>query len=70
MNKNHSTSPSLRRTRLTVEQKQAVRDRYYSLRDQWCETLESATIDWEALFNFHFQILQIEQAHPWIKRAA
>jgi hypothetical protein len=70
LNKNHSASPSPRRTRLSAEQKQVVRDRYYSLRDQWCQTLESAAIDWEALFNFHFQMLQLEQAHPWIKKGA
>jgi hypothetical protein len=70
LNKNHSASPSPHRTRLTGEQKKAVRDRYYMLRDQWCLTLESAEIDWQALFTFHFEMLQLEQAHPWIKRAA
>jgi hypothetical protein len=40
------------------------------LRDQWCLTLKSAEIDWQALFTFHFEMLQLEQAHPWIKRAA
>ena len=69
MTKNHSSSPSPRRTRLTPEQKKAVRDRYYLLRDQWCQTLESDQIDWEALFHFHFEMLQMEQIHPWLKKA-
>jgi hypothetical protein len=70
LKKNHSASPSPRRTRLSAEQKQAVRDRYCLLRDQWCQTLESAQIDWTRLFDLHYAMLQLEQAHPWIKRAA
>jgi len=69
LSKNRSASPS-RRTRLTAEQKKAVRDRYYLLRDQWCQTLESAQIDWEALFIFHFEMLQMEQTYLWIRRGA
>jgi hypothetical protein len=68
--KNRTHSQSRRRTRLTAEQKQAVRDRYYNVRDQWCMTLETQQIDWQRLFDLHFEMLQIEQAHPWIKRAA
>jgi hypothetical protein len=70
LNKNHSASSSPRRTRLTVEQKQAVRDRYYSLRDQWCMTLETSEIDWQSLFDLHWEMLEMERQHPWIKRAA
>lgn len=68
MNKNRSASPSPRRTRLTVEQKQAVRDHYYALRDEWCLGLEEEQIDWQFLFDLHYEMLQLEYQHPWIKK--
>jgi hypothetical protein len=67
---NRTHSQSARRTRLTAEQKQAVRDRYYNVRNQWCMTLETSEVDWQRLFDLHYEMLQMEQAHPWIKRAA
>lgn len=56
------------RTRLTVEQKQAIRNQFYAVRDQWCETAESEQIDWERLFELHCQMQLMQRQYPWIKK--
>ena len=66
MTNNHPTRRP--RTRLTVSEKQAIRDHYYALRDEWCLELEEDQIDWQFLFDLHYEMLQLEHQHPWIKQ--
>jgi hypothetical protein len=55
-------------TRLTIPERQAIRDHYYALRDEWCMELEEDQIDWQFLFDLHYEMLQLENQHPWIKQ--
>jgi hypothetical protein len=67
--KNHPASPSPRRTRLTDEQKQAIRTHRNCLLQKWAEGLDSPTMDWQQLFDVHWELLLLERQHPWLKKA-
>lgn len=69
MKKNRSARQPRTRTRLTDSEKQAIRTHFYLLRDEWCLALEVAPIDWQHLFDVHWAMLQLEHAHPWVKKA-
>ena len=70
MKKNHPASPSSPRTRLTAEQKQTLRNHRNFLLEKWAEGLDSESIDWQELFDLHWELYKLERQHPWLKRAA
>jgi hypothetical protein len=57
------------RPRLSDAEKQEIRQHYGALRDDWCLELEEPEIDWEFLFELHYDMLQLEQQFPWLKKA-
>jgi hypothetical protein len=67
LKKNHPTRRP--RTRLSDSEKQAIRAHYYALRDEWCLELEEEQIDWQFLFDLHWEMYQLEHQHPWLKKA-
>lgn len=69
MKKNHSASPSPRRTRLTAEQKQKIRVHRSFLLEQWGLGLEATPLDWEQLFATHWELCLLERQYPWLKKA-
>lgn len=69
--KNRTHSQSLRRTRLTAEQKQAIRDHFYNVCDQWCSmTLDTEAINSDRFSDLQWEMYQLKQQHPWLKKAA
>lgn len=68
MKKNHPRRQP--RVRLTDSEKQAVHSHYYAVHDEWCLELEEEQIDWQFLFDLHYEMAQIERQHPWIKKTA
>jgi hypothetical protein len=69
LKKNHPASPSPRRTRLTNEQKQAIREHRNLLLQKWALGLDSPGIDWQQLFDVHWELSLLERRHPWLKKA-
>ena len=68
MKKNNPASPS-RRTRLSAEQKQSLREHRNFLLQKWGEGLDSPSIDWQQLFDLHWELYQLERRYPWLKKA-
>jgi hypothetical protein len=68
LKKNQPASPSPRRTRLTVEQKQHIRNHRNSLLQQWGQKLDDSPTDWQALFDIHWELYLLERQHPWLKK--
>lgn len=69
MKKNHSASPSPRRTRLTAEQKQHIRAHRNFLLEKWGLGLDATPLDWAHLFEVHWELYLLEHKHPWLKKA-
>jgi len=69
LSKNHSASPSHRRTRLSAEQKQTLRNHRSFLLGKWAEGLDSPSINWQELFDLHWELYKLERQHPWLKKA-
>ena len=69
MKKNHPASPSPRRTRLTDEQKQTIREHRNCLLQKWGEGLDSPSIDWQQLFDVPWELHLLEHQYPWLKKA-
>jgi hypothetical protein len=69
LKKNHPASPSSRRTRLTAEQKQEIREHRNCLLQKWGAGLDSPSIDWEQLFDVHWELELLERRYPWLKKA-
>ncbi len=69
MKKNDPTSQSTRRTRLTAEQKQTIRQHRNFLLQKWGEGLDSSSINWQELFDVHWELYLLERRYPWLKKA-
>jgi hypothetical protein len=69
LKKNKPASPSLRGTRLTVEQKQTIRAHRNFLLQKWAQQLNESPTDWPALFDIHWELHLLERQHPWLKKA-
>lgn len=69
MKKNDPTSQSPRRTRLTDEQKRAIREHRNCLLQKWGEGMDSPSIDWQQLFDVHWELYLLERRYPWLKKA-
>jgi hypothetical protein len=69
LRKNHSASPSRRRTSLTAEQKQTIRAHRNFLLQKWAQQLSEGPADWQALFDIHWELHLLERQHPWLKKA-
>jgi hypothetical protein len=66
--KNHLNRQS--RIRLADSEKQAIRDHFHALRDQWCLALETEPLDWQHLLDLHWEMAELEHKHPFVKKAA
>jgi hypothetical protein len=69
LKKNHSVSPSPRRTRLSAEQKQQIRAHRNFLFQQWGQKLNDNPTDWQGLFDIHWELYRLERQHAWLKKA-
>jgi hypothetical protein len=69
LKKNHSVSPSPRRTRLSAEQKQQIRAHRNFLFQQWGQKLNDNPTDWQGLFDIHWELYLLECQHAWLKKA-
>jgi hypothetical protein len=69
LKKNPSASPSPHRTRPTAEQKQAIREHRNFLLQKWGQGLDATPLDWEHLFNVHWELHMLEREYPWLKKA-
>jgi hypothetical protein len=69
LKKNRSTRQPRPRTRLNDSEKQAIRNRFNAIKDEWCLTLETDPIDWQHLFDLHWEMYLLEHQHPWVKKA-
>jgi hypothetical protein len=69
--KNPTHSQALRRPRLTTEQKQAIRNHFYSLCDQWCEmTWDKEAVNSDRFYALQCEMYQLRQQYPWLNKAA
>jgi hypothetical protein len=55
--------------RLSDSEKQAIRNRYNAIKDEWCQTLEGTPLDWQRLFDAHWEMYELEHQHPFVKKA-
>jgi hypothetical protein len=69
LKKNRSTRQPGPRTRLKDSEKEAIRNHYNAIKDEWCLALEDEPIDWEFLFDLHWEMYELEHQHPWVKKA-
>jgi hypothetical protein len=69
LKKNDPSSQSPRPTRLSAEQKQTLRNHRNFLLQKWGEGLDSPSINWQELFDLHWELYMLERRHPWLKKA-
>jgi hypothetical protein len=68
LKKKHTASPSSPRTRLTAEKKETLLAHRNFLLQKWGQELNESPTDWQALFDIHWELYQLERHHPWLKK--
>lgn len=54
---------------LNAAEKQTIRTRFNNIKQEWCLALEEDPIDWQHLFDLHWEMYKLERSHPWVKKA-